>query len=335
MNGRRPCPSPARGVLSRWAASVALVLAGAGTRAEVIRFSVDPARSGFELRGSVVKHGLNLLLNPQAETSLRTAAAGTLAAEVGTNAVRFLGDDVLTLADSGVWEPGWFGVAGSAPACWGGRAGATLGGLQIAGTAAGRDWRLTMSSPELTVTNAEFGVRPVRWHFAPTGGPVVDYRFLTTIRIVDPDDVDPPATTRPPILAADPEPILSAGRFQLEGAWTNRTSLRARLEPVDGFLTLTLPVEAWTSFTGQTPVGETLRFDWILTGRLVAMAVPPPTIRAAPAGLRIEAPPACRLQRATRLAPPDWTEFAVPADGLVPRLETAEFFRAVLATSPP
>lgn len=325
-----PCPTgfPARR-RSLGPALVAGALAAAVAPAEIVRFSVDPGRSALELRGSVVKHGLNLLLNPQAEASLRTAAGGSLAAEITADTVRLLGDDVLTLADSGVWEPGEFGVAGSAPACWGGRAGATLGGLQIAGTAAGRGWRLTTASPELAVTNAAFGVRPVRWHFAPPGGPVVDYRFLTTIRIVDPDDVDPPPAGTP-ALANDPQPILSAGRFELEGAWTNRTALRGRIESVDGFLTLTLPVEAWTSFTGVTPAGETLRFDWILTGQVVAVALPPLKLAAGPDGLRLDLHPALRLQRASRLAPADWADFPAPASGVIPRPNAAGFFRAVL-----
>lgn len=317
----------------------ALVWAGlalASGRAEIVSFSVDPARSGLELRGSVVKHGLNLVLNLQADGSLKTAAAGRLRAEVTTNGVRLLDGEILLLADSGVWAPDHYGAEGAAPACWGARAGAELGGLKIAGLVAGRFWSLaTAASAELPLTAGEFPARNLRWHFSPTNGPVVDYRFLTTIRIVDPDAVDPPPATRPPALAADPEPILSAGRFELAGAWTNRTSLRGRLEEVNGLATLTVPVEAWTSFAAQSAAREPYRFDWILTGRLVAVAVPPLRLERSGDGLVIQAHPALRLQRATRLAPPDWADHAPPATAPVPATQAAEFFRAVLVTPAP
>ncbi|HMO66881.1 MAG TPA: hypothetical protein PKE47_16965, partial [Verrucomicrobiota bacterium] len=133
------------------AAMAAGLLAAAGTRAEVVVFSVDPARSTLQLRGSVAKNGLNLLLNPQRDGALHTAASGQLRVELTPDAIRFADHDDdaavgLTLADSGVWQPDWFGAEGAAPACWGALAGANLGFIRIAGLAAGRFWGFTVTS---------------------------------------------------------------------------------------------------------------------------------------------------------------------------------------------
>jgi hypothetical protein len=155
-------------------------------------------------------------------------------------------------------------------------------------------------------------MRPVLTRFVADALSAVDYRFVLTL---NPGETDLVPRQSPTVRAQEESSTIVAGRAWMSGVLTNRTTLKGSLAHQDGVETLTLPLEGWHSFS-TTAAGYSFRFE-----------VEAPTQAGGP--LRLSWPPGYRLQRATRLFPPNWTNDAITSPLVIHVLQPAEYFRAI------
>jgi hypothetical protein len=225
-----------------------------------------------------------MLLREQGTGSINATHAGDLQVDLSEESIRFAGRSDMGPVEAASWEPGPFGVPGSAPASYGVAVSIDSPNFTVVGNAAGRGWEMDATSPDLPLVGGELQARQVDFPFVDEAGSVVDYNFFFRFRISDPDFT----LTRRPIPesrvdettdgggqgSAEVEVTL-AGRHVLSGFLNNRATDPGRLEMVGGVPTLTLPVDATYSFTAETNSGNQLRFDLIFTGQLIGAAVSP------------------------------------------------------------
>lgn len=129
-------------------------------------FTIDPAQSSVTLSGSVS----SAPLSPQGPGSLTTRLEGTLAVETAGGQITLAGGTI-DARTNGVWAPGPFGEAGSAPADFGAQAtspfGAVIGAL--------RDIVMTANSPAITLNGAQFNASSIVFSFPEGSTAALDF----------------------------------------------------------------------------------------------------------------------------------------------------------------
>lgn len=285
-----------------WAA---LALTGAEmARGEVMTFDVVPAQSQLTLSGTT--SGSTLV--QQAPGSMSTTFSGTILADVTDSQIRFVGGSLVKGADSGSYEPAVGGAAGTAPAAFGAKATVTVEIFTVEAKAAARSVAFDLESLALARTGGTFDARGVTFKVPETAGTKLDYRTTGNLQL--------------------------KGAVDVLGLALNKAP-GGTLAAVDGVDTLTVPVDASYFFQLVNPNDTEMRF----TGQIVAKrraSVGPPEVGFVPPAAAGDPftliwSAGFKLQRATQLTPPNWTDVPAPSPYTVPTVQPGEFFRVVVA----
>lgn len=316
-----------------------LIFGGTAAHCEVTTFNLDPNQSSIEIQGTINGFGLNMVLKQQATGSLKARYSGKIAAEFAGTNIQFIGGSRIKPFEIANWEPGPFGAEGSAPASYGLLASVNLGTLTVVGKAASREWQFDVTSAELPLQNGTFASRHLRLPFFDTTNSVLDYHFFFRMVIGDPDftgdRVESAEGVKPDgsvsAAGSDEITITAAGRHIMSGMLTNRATTPAIITTQNEVRTLVVPVDARYSFL-VTNANHQFRFDLIFIGQLVAsdagmVEYTAPTGSGNP--IQLSWPAGYKLQRASKLSPPDWEDLALESPIEHPTLQPSEYFRAV------
>lgn len=131
-------------------------------------FAIDSAQSQISLAGSI--KGINFA--PQGTGSLTATYQGNVNATLSGTTLQFTGSSTIAAIDSGNWQPGAGGVAGTAPADYGGEISILFFGT---GYGAARNLVLDMTSPALAVSDGTFDSSQLTLTLVTNSDPVLDY----------------------------------------------------------------------------------------------------------------------------------------------------------------
>jgi hypothetical protein len=220
-----------------WWSAMALACGGSAIgRAELKTFAIDQAQSVLTLSGTFS----GFAVQQQGPGSLTTHYTGTIETDLSDAGIVFVGGSQIIGVTNGNWQPGPGGVAGTAPANYGGQ----VVNLAVNGKAAVRDIQLDLTSGSLTVSNEMFSSQELEFAFPPTTTTVFDYSYSITLG------------------------GSGSGRQPFVGTLTNTVNTNATLGPQGAELVLTIPVDIAGAATVQNP--NDLQYQ--LRGRLVARA---------------------------------------------------------------
>ena len=272
-------------------------------RAEQLTFTLDPTRSAITLSGSAS----GAALQPQAAGSLATTFEGTIVLDVGAVEVNFPGGSRVIPQELNSWQPGPAGADGSAPASYGGKATIGSGFFSVSAVAATRRLSFDLLSAPLSFAAGSFNAEGLQFRFVETNNPVLDYR---TTGLLNQRDGQP-----------------------LQGLATNKLAGASTLVTAGNVQTLTIPVDAAYRFELLLPDDSVLQ----LTGQIVATRTIPdgaPEIVIAPVApgansMSLSWPAGFKLQKATRLLNPDWTDTGATSPATIPFVNAGEYFQIV------
>lgn len=284
--------------------ALALALPATGLRAELVTFTLDPARSSVALSGDAS----GAALQAQGPGSLEAIYDGTIVLDVGTSEIRFVGGSRIAPREPSSWQPGPKGADGSAPASYGGKAQLGAGLFSISAVAATRRILLDLVSPtSFPLQSGGFDATGLGFQFVETNNPVLDYK---TTGIVNQKD-----------------------GMALSGLATNKLAGASTLVTEGTLQTLTLKVSATYVFELLLPGDSSLS----LSGQLVATRVvpdAPPTVTIAPVApgatsMTLSWPAGFKLQKATRLSNSDWGDTGASSPAVIPFSGEGEYFQVV------
>lgn len=215
-------------------AFLAFALTSSAT-AEVQTFVIDPAQSSLVLSGTVY----SIPMREQGMGSLMTSYTGSILADVGANAITFVGGSTIAGNNSGSWQPLTNGVSGSAPANYGAFGSANLLG---GGNVALRQLLFDLKSAAISSSAGSFAADGLAFSFPDNAVSSADYYFNGGIG-------------------------LHAGSQRLTGTFTNNATNSATVITANGEIVLTIPVDFTLAINGS--FFANLR----LQGQLVARAV--------------------------------------------------------------
>jgi hypothetical protein len=109
----------------------------------------------------------------QGAGSLTTKISGTIIADVTSSNITFVGGSAIVALNSGNWQPGPGGVAGSAPANFGVKVNVLLTTVM----AAVRNTLLDVTSSALTVTGGSFSGQGLHFNYPSNSTSVLDYSY--------------------------------------------------------------------------------------------------------------------------------------------------------------
>lgn len=206
-----------------------------------------------------------------------------------------------------LWQPGSQGSFGATPAAYGVTATSGTGIGQFNEVAAFRNLAFDISSPATPTGNGQFDSSSLAFLIPAWTAATLDYQVDHLVVI--------------------------AGSRALDGLQATNAAGAATLSLVAEVQTLTLPVDL--SLTCQTVSPNDTRLR--LTGQVVArrgVTISKPQLLWIaspdnPKALTLVWGSSYKLQRATTLSPPDWTDFAAVAPITVSAEGTTGFFRVV------
>ena len=219
-----------------WNAIVMLCGSNAIGRAEPKTFTLDQAQSVLTLSGTFS----GFTIEQQGPGSLTTHYTGTIETDLSDTTIAFVSGSQIAGVTNGNWEPETNGVAGTAPANYGGE----VVNFFVNGKAAVRDVLLDVTSGDLTVTNGLFLSQGLEFTFPSIAATAFDYTYA--------------------ILGGSP----GSGRQPFTGMLTNTVITNATLNPQGAELVLTIPVDIAGTASVQSPNDLQYR----LRGQLVARA---------------------------------------------------------------
>ncbi len=219
----------------------------ASPAATPVVFTVDPTNSVMVQSGSIVFSGLTFPFVEQSPGSLTTHYSGTVLLSLTPPAIRFSSGSLVVALTNGVWQPAAGGAAGNAPADSGGKVNINLLFLGSGtGLAAGRNIKLDITSPTLTLANSTFDTTQLAITYLTNipPAPTMDYRVTGTGLVTS-----------------------TNGSSGLAGTSTNGQSIDY-LTNSAGLLKLIIPVNVTNYSQFANPNDTTM----ILKGQLVATA---------------------------------------------------------------
>lgn len=295
-------------------ASLVLALALASTpaaRAETLTLAVDPELSSITLSGFVEFSGTKVPLKEQMPNSLTANYAGTIPVEVGGGSIQFLGGAAIRALEPNDWQPGIGGVNGSAKASYGAKATATIIIFTVNAVAASRNLILDATSAILPLSAGKFAGGDIGFKFVDTANTTIDFRASGAIN--------------------------EQGTKILSGLLTNNVAALGTFEGPAGGETLTIPVDSKFIFEAETDDGSKVKFELTFKGQFVAkrggvvqepvVGFVPPSTGGAPISLNWSK--SYKLQRATILNPPNWTDVNADSPITIPPIQPGEYFRVV------
>jgi hypothetical protein len=202
--------------------------------AELKTFTIDSTQSSLTLSGSLQ----GFPIDQQGPGSLTAYYKGTIIADVTDTTITFVGGSLITAITNGVWSPNTNGVAGTAPANYGGSLNAGI----ITGTAAFRALVYDATSGALPITAGSFSALGMTFSFPPSASSVLDYRYTVFT-----------STT--------------GGHKALAGNSTNNIISSGSVSNLAGNLVLTIPVD----FTNSSTLGSAGSLQYHLQGQFVAV----------------------------------------------------------------
>jgi hypothetical protein len=203
------------------------------SRAELKTFALDATNSSVSISGTLA----GAAFQQQGTGSLTTKFSGTIKADVTSSNITFVGGSAIVGTNSGNWQPGPGGVAGSAPANYG----VKVNVLLTTAMAAVRNTLLDVTSSALTVTGGSFSGQGLHFNY-PSTNSVLDYSYSGLLGS-------------------------GSGSQQLKGVSTNNLN-NATLIVQGAELVLTIPVDNSGTATALNPNDIQYR----LRGQLVARA---------------------------------------------------------------
>ncbi len=136
--------------------------------AATVTYVVDTNLSSVALSGTVSALGITAALNEQSPGSLTAIYGGTLIANVESGSIQFVGGNQLTPLENRSLQPGPGGVAGSAPASYGGKATASLGFFgSVNALVASRQIAFDVSSAPVPLTGTTFQAKSIDYNLSP------------------------------------------------------------------------------------------------------------------------------------------------------------------------
>jgi hypothetical protein len=203
-------------------------------RGELKTFVLDTNNSSLTISGTLD----GAAFQQQGAGSLTTKISGTIKAEVTSSNITFVGGSAVVALNSGNWQPGTNGVAGSAQANFG----VKVSVLFTTALAAVRNTLLDVTSSALTVTGGSFSGQGLHFNYSTNSTSVLDYSYSGLLGT-------------------------GSGSKQLKGVSTN-TLNDATLIVQGAQLVLTIPVDDSGAATALNPNDIQYR----LRGQLVARA---------------------------------------------------------------
>ena len=227
-----------------WSITVAALFGlNAIGRAELKTFTIDQTQSVLTMSGTFS----GLTIEQQSPGSLTTHYRGTIETDLSDAGIAFVGGSQILGVTNGNWEPGTNGVAGSAPANYGGQ----VVNIFVNGRAAVREVLLVLASNSLVVSNGVFPSQGLEFTFPLTAATAFDYSYSSPLGS-------------------------GTGRQPFTGTLTNAVNTNVTLNSLGAELVLTIPVD----IAGASSVQSPNDLQYRLRGQLVAKA-------AASAPLRI------------------------------------------------
>jgi hypothetical protein len=147
-------------------------LLGTTARAELRIFTLDTNLSSLALGGTF----LTIPLQQQGPGSLTGRYSGTIVADVTGSSITFVGGSAIAGIDNGSWQPAANGVAGSAPANYGGQV-STPPPFTTTAFAAFRNLVFDTKSGPLPITGGSFAAQSITFSFPSNATSALDYRY--------------------------------------------------------------------------------------------------------------------------------------------------------------
>jgi hypothetical protein len=139
-------------------------------RGELKTFVLDTNNSSLTISGTLE----SAAFQQQGAGSLTTKISGTIKAEVTSSNITFVGGSAIVALNSGNWQPGPGGIAGSnAPANFG----VKMSVLLTTVMAAVRNTLLDVTSSALTVTGGSFSGQGLHFNYPTNSTSVLDYSY--------------------------------------------------------------------------------------------------------------------------------------------------------------
>jgi hypothetical protein len=202
---------------------------------EVKTFTIDETQSSLTIGGSF--SGIQLM--QQGPGSLTTRYTGTIIADITGSTIQFTGGSMIVGENSGTWQPAPGGVAGSAPANYGGQ----VANFFVSGKAALRNILLDVTSDALTITGGTFMAQQLLFSFPSNAMSVVDYSYSGFLGS-------------------------GSGSRSLAGTSTNNVIMTGSVSNIGAEIVLTIPAD----LLGYATVISTNDLQYRLQGHLVARA---------------------------------------------------------------
>ncbi len=262
-------------------------------------FTIDPARSGVTLSGTVQ----NANLFEQGPGGLATSFAGTIQMDVTPTTVRFPGGSAVVPTEANAWSPGSNGAAS-----YGAKGTFIIGFSSADLVAATRKVAFDLTSATIPRTGDDFDSDGLVLGFSDAAHPVLDYQVTGAFS--------------------------DSGSVALKGLSTNNAASTSSITRFGGVETVVIPVNFTYSFGLFSSNDVQLNFAGNIVAVHESAVTDPPVVNFTPpsgpaAPLKLAWSSLYKLQRATQLTQPDWADYAEDSPIEIPPTQTGEFFRVV------
>jgi hypothetical protein len=273
------------------------------TLASIELFEVDPVATSLTLQGSTS----GAVFQEQSAGSLTTTCHGWVVADLGASTIQLVAGSAVVLDQTNLWQPGSHGSTQATPAAYGVKATSGSGIGVLNEVAALRNVAFDLSSPPMPTDHGQFDSSGLTLSVPAGADATLDYRVDHLVVIAGNRGLD--------------------GLNAPDAAGTATLSLLAEVQTVA--IPVDLPLVCQTVATDDTQ----LRFTGQVVARRGIMILKPqllwivsPTNRQE---LTLVWASSYKLQRATTLSPPDWTDVPAAAPVTVSSQGTTGFFRVV------
>ncbi len=286
-------------------AALAVILVAIPIRvsAAVELFEIDPVSSTLNLQATTA----DVAWQVQGPGSLSATCHGWLAVDIGPTGLQLIVGSRLAVDQANSWQPGGQGTSTPEPANYGGKVVIGTGFSTVHEIAALRNLAFDITSDLLPTDNGQFDASGLALAIPPTSNATVDYR--------------------------DNGLLVLSGHRALGGLGGSNAAGAARLSFFAEVQTLAIPINLSLP-TQEIAAGEAnFRFTGSIVARRGIMILKPQLIwipsPTTPSQVTLVWSSPYKLQRASTLNPPDWSDFAAAAPVDIPLDGDTGFFRVI------